>query len=123
MSNKANSKIVKELVRNHIIESIQCNEGETISEKLESFKEQLEINSKSNKREMSFRDSVACTLNGIYGDFHFETYEIEKFINTLDINNNSGKKYTSEQTETLYINLIARESKYLFKKLEKDIER
>lgn len=123
MSNRSNSKVVKEIIRNHILECIEQVTDDSI-ENLKAFKNQLEINaSGANKHTIYIDEVIKNTLMGCYGSFEFTYDGIINFINDLDLNNNSNKKFDIEDYENMYYRLIGRECLYLFKKNDIEIER
>lgn len=126
---KSNSKEVKALVREEILTSLEGHaEGNNDIERLQSYREQLEINKKGI---LSYRKYGYCsmfevvknTLQGCYAGFEFTTEGIENFIDSLQLNNAKGKEYSSEEYADLYYKLIARETEYLFKQLDKSLEK
>lgn len=126
---KSNSKEVKALVRKEILTSLEGHaDGNNDIERLQSYRKQLEINKKGI---LSYRkygycsmfEVVKSTLQGCYAGFEFTTEGIENFINSLQLNNAKGKKYSSEEYADLYYKLITRETEYLFKQLDKELEK
>ena len=110
---KSNCKEVIEKIKVEIMDSLEC-EGNNNKERLENFYNQVKINK---VEKMTLYDAMMYTLKGAYGGFClWNTNDLEKFLNSLNLNNNSNKKFTSEDMEKMYCHLILRESLKLWKK-------
>ena len=124
MSNKSNSKVVKEIIRKEILDSLEGNfEVENHRELLQGFYNQIKFSSKGVlKKIISINDVICYLIDGCYASFKFEESDIKNFIDNLDLNNNSNKKFSNVEYFNMYKYLICRETLYLFKKYNIEYE-
>ena len=108
--NKLNSMIVKNMVRKHIVDSLDATTVEELKQALSDMENQISVN---RTPRMSYIEAVAYTIGGIYEGFLYRSSDIRDFIDSLNINNNSNKKYDDDQYFDLYKYLIARELPYM----------
>ena len=110
--NKSNSMIVKNMVRKHIVESLDTTTVEELKQALADMEEQIKINRTGN---MNYYKAVAYTIDGLYEGFLFRTYDIKQFIDSLELNNKNNKQYDDDEYYDMYKYLIARELPYMEK--------
>lgn len=112
-----NSKVVKDSIRNHILECVYDYNTEETFKTIEESKSYLysqfnavaghEYNLKTYPNE---QDRFADYLGGLPFHFEFENYKIEEFLNSLGINP-ENKEYSNDKMWKLYTYLIFRELK------------
>ena len=109
---KSNSTEVKNMVRRHIVESLDATTVEELKQALSDMEEQIKVNRVGN---MSYYEAVAYTIDGLYEGFLFRTDDIKQFIDSLELNNKSNKQYDDDEYYNMYKYLIARELPYMEK--------
>lgn len=109
---KSNSMEVKNMVRRHIIESLNATTVEELKQALSDMEQQIKVN---RTRNMSYHEAVAYTISGLYEGFLFRTNDIKQFIDSLELNNKSNKQYDDDEYFNMYKYLIARELPYMEK--------
>ena len=110
--NKSNSMIVKNMVRKHIADSLDATTVDELRQGLADMEEQIRINRVGN---MSYYEAVAYTIDGVYKEFLFTTYDVRCFMDSLELNNKSNKQYDDDKYYDMYKYLIARELPYMEK--------
>ncbi len=121
---RTNSKVVREAVRQHILDSVYDENEEEFgniddaSEYLVSeFKRVADYPNNFN-RYPNPQDRFQDYLQGIPFHFEYENYKIEDFLNGLGINS-EGKEYSTDQMWGLYSYLIWREIHYKYNRYKK----
>lgn len=123
MSNKSNSRVVKDLVRIHILECI-IDDNQSAKEALNEFNSQLKLNARGiNRYNEVTQEVVNYTLQGTYKNFEFVDDNIRSFLNSLDLNNKSNKSFDSDDLWNMYSYLIFRELHYLNKMSDKQLKK
>lgn len=116
MANKTNSRIVKDRVRNYILDCISYDEetGEVLTEieALKQLKSQLDFNKYSNRHE-SYNSIMQRTVSGVYKSFDYVTYEI---VDVVSAWTEAPREFDTDKTYDLYLKLIGRETEILLKK-------
>lgn len=110
---RTNSKVVREAVRQHILDSVDDdgeefdNLDEATTYMSDRFKSEFDY--ENNKRRIpNDQERFSDYLNGLPFNFKFYNDDIEDFLNSLGINP-EGKKYSNEQMNKLYHYLIWKE--------------
>lgn len=110
---RTNSKVVREAVRQHILDSVDDDgeEFDNVDEATNYMNERFksEFDYENNKRRIpNDQERFSDYLNGLPFNFKFYNDDIEDFLNSLGINP-EGKKYSNEQMNKLYHYLIWKE--------------
>ena len=112
---KTNNKIVRNLMKQHILNSvINCETGDYFN----TFEEVKTYIQSEFNRVANYPYNLKCFpnqfnrfadyLNGAPFNFEIYYYDINEFLNSLGINP-EGKAYTDEKSNTLYHKLIYKE--------------
>jgi len=120
---RSNSKIVRDKVKQHILDSVYDENGNEFKS-LDQANEHLVNEFKrvadyphNLKRLPNNQERFEDYLKGIPFNFEFEDYKIEEFLNGLGINP-EGKNYSSDQMWRLYAYLIWREASPKYSKMK-----
>ena len=110
---RTNSKVVREAVRQHILDSVDDDgeEFDNVDEATNYMNERFksEFDYENNKRRIpNDQERFSDYLNGLPFSFEFYNDDIENFLNSLGINP-EGKKYSNDQMMKLYHYLIWKE--------------
>lgn len=100
---KTNSKEVKQKIYNHIADYFNDLEYEGCTTLQEKIKKQIDY---MRIYKEPLNQTALRLAQG--GSFIIYTYAIIEFIESLNLNNKSNKKFNDYETETLYFNLVAR---------------
>jgi hypothetical protein len=108
---RSNSKQVRNAINLHILENVTDYNGNTFATIQEAANH---LNSEFNRvanypynvaKFPNNQDRFSDYLFGLPFSFHFSNYDIQNYINSLDLNS-SGKSYPIEKTIKLYHYLI-----------------
>ena len=108
---KTNSKEVREKIKKHIIDSVYDENGSTYlnivdaSNRLYSEFARCANYPQNIRRIPNEQQRFSDYLQGLPFHFHFSEYDIQKYLNSLNINH-ENKKFNPEQSMKLYHYLI-----------------
>lgn len=108
---RTNSKIVREQIRQHILDCVTDNEYNDFKQAADRVKAEFEMVANypyNMQRFPNNQDRFSDYLCGLPFNFHFNYYDIQQYLNGLGINPD-GQEYSNDKSMRLYHYLIFRE--------------